>query len=52
MKRLNTVLQYFQDDQWRPMNHLNEKDCTKFIDEMRAAGLDIQSLVYGIKAFR
>lgn len=34
------------DDQWRPMNHLNDKDCKKFIEEMSLAGLDLQSFVY------
>ena len=36
-----------QDDRWRPMNHLNEKDCTKFVDEMASAGIDLTEYVYG-----
>lgn len=34
------------DDRWRPMNHLNEKDCTKFVDEMASAGIDLTEYVY------
>ena len=36
-----------QNDRWRPMNHLNEKDCSKFVDDMAAVGIDLKEFVYG-----
>lgn len=35
------------DDRWRPMNHQNEKDCNKFLDDMAAVGIDLNEFVYG-----
>ena len=29
------------------MNHLNEKECVKFVDEMAAVGIDLKEFVYG-----
>ena len=29
------------------MNHLNEKDCGKFVDDMAAVGIDLKEFVYG-----
>ncbi|KAK6175574.1 hypothetical protein SNE40_014007 [Patella caerulea] len=35
------------DDLWRPMNHLNKKDCDKFVSEMVTSGLDaVKDYVY------
>ena len=41
------ILTFLQDDRWRPMNHLNEKECVKFVDEMAAVGIDLKQFVYG-----
>ena len=29
------------------MNHLNEKDCNKFVDDMAGVGIDLKEFVYG-----
>ena len=42
-----TCLSFPKDDRWRPMNHLNEKDCGKFVDDMAAVGIDLKEFVYG-----
>ncbi|XP_062614087.1 exocyst complex component 8-like [Saccostrea cucullata] len=34
------------EDKWRPMNHLNEKDCNKFVEEVASTGLDLKPYVY------
>ncbi|ESO87616.1 hypothetical protein LOTGIDRAFT_207015 [Lottia gigantea] len=35
------------DDLWRPMNHLNKRDCDKFLAEMLSSGLEaIKECVY------
>ncbi|KAK3105314.1 hypothetical protein FSP39_022322 [Pinctada imbricata] len=34
------------EDKWRPMNHLSNKDCNKFLEETSVAGLDLSDLVY------
>ena len=40
------VYHNFQDDRWRPMNHLNATDCNKFVEDMASVGIDLQSSVY------
>nr|XP_022342555.1 exocyst complex component 8-like isoform X2 [Crassostrea virginica] len=34
------------EDKWRPMNHMNEKDCNKFVEEVLTTGLDLKPYVY------
>lgn len=34
------------EDKWRPMNHMSEKDCHKFVEEVSAVGLDLKPYVY------
>ena len=29
------------------MNHMNEKDCNKFVEEVLTTGLDLKPYVYG-----
>lgn len=38
---------FLQEDKWRPMNHMSEKDCHKFVEEVSAVGLDLKPYVYG-----
>ncbi|CAG2257462.1 EXOC8 [Mytilus edulis] len=33
------------DDKWRKMNHLKEKECSRFLEEMMSAGLDLKPYV-------
>ncbi|XP_059153846.1 exocyst complex component 8-like [Physella acuta] len=34
------------DDQWRPMNHLSQADCEKYVSEIAVQGFDIKPYVY------
>lgn len=34
------------DDLWRPMNHLSQADCDKYVAEVAALGFDIKPYVY------
>lgn len=38
---------FLKEDKWRPMNHMSEKDCHKFVEEVSAVGLDLKPYVYG-----
>lgn len=33
------------DDKWRKMNHLKEKECSRFLEEMMSVGLDLKPYV-------
>lgn len=34
------------EDLWRPMNHQNEKECKKFVEDMASVGLDVKDSIY------
>lgn len=34
------------EDLWRPMNHQNETECNKFVEDMASVGLDVKDSVY------
>lgn len=37
----------FQDEQWRPTNLQNKKECEKFVEDMKGSGFDIKSYIFG-----
>ncbi|PVD36887.1 hypothetical protein C0Q70_03877 [Pomacea canaliculata] len=35
-----------QDEQWRPTNLQNKKECEKFVEDMKGSGFDIKSYIF------
>ncbi|KAL3861830.1 hypothetical protein ACJMK2_007844 [Sinanodonta woodiana] len=42
----DTIKYRSADDLWRPMNHMSQKDCQKYLDEMASARMDLKDYVY------